>query len=1436
MKRRLNRALFLWLVGVVVALGVGLHFLHGAQVHRSAKVLLEQAQKAEEDQKPDRARDYLERYLAVQPRDIEAWLRLADLLERGGRAGSAQAVRALEKALQKDPSREDILLRVVRLYLGMQPPSFSGAKPHLDVLLGLPGQDQDVEVQELAGRVEEGLGHFEQGQGRLPGAREHYEKALELAPDRVEAYTRLAELLRLRLNDATQADTLMDARRESQGGLIASNPTSAKAFLARASYRERHGLDPSGELARRDIAKALEIAPNDVDVLVAAGLLERDAGALEIARVHLDKARGIAPDRPELYQALADLEVKGARSAPDEPTRKGRMQAAVKWLEDGIKELPEAMTLHYSLAGTLAQAQRYEEAEKVIERLQKAGLRPELAQYLNAHVLMGKKEWQKALGQLEPAQLFLASRHDMRELNKQVLLMIGDCYTHLNDPNRRYDAYRRAAAIDVGSGPESDPLWAKARLMLAESLRAQGKIDQAIQEYMLILPRTPELRLPLAQLMTMQNLRLPPDQQRWPFVERLLDDLDKAKPNTMEAAILRAEVLFANKRAPEARAVLEKARDAHPKRIEPWLALAGLAERQNEDVLAVLDAAQGALGPRLEWLVARAGYWGRKKGPGAPDALVQLERDANTLRDEQQNRLWREIATAHAALGMYDRAHALWRQLADRQPNDLGIQMTGFDLALQAKDEEAAAKNAERIRELEGPDGTRAQCAEALLLTRKSIALPPGDAERTRMLARARDLLVRTAAARPNWSRAAVAQAEVAVAQGLDDEAMRFYLRAIDDLGDRSPASIIAAAQVFYNNRRFTDADRMVRLLREANVPISGELRRLVAEIALQNRDYLRALEQAQELISDDSDNPKDLIWLGRLRWAAGQPEAERVLRRAVEVGKDQPETHLTLVAYLAMNGRKEQAIEALDRASADLPPEKATLMLAEGNEVAGRLDQAREKYDQALKEQPNDLLTLRAVAAFQLRQGRFREATPHLRAIIEKHPQSAEARAARRTLVLVTAAGGNPREALKAMENLGLAATPGADGMPGQSNLDDMRTRAQVLALQPNRRQRQEAINLLNQLLASDRPRASDLFLLAQLHEANGNWDESRKAMTRLLESTPEPSYLATFARSLLRHDNLPDARKYLAQLERVAAKQPVTVEIKARVLHAEQKDAEAVKLVREFALAQPQRLLASAQLMEDLKQTEAAEELYREYVKQNEGKEASAVLALAGFLGRAGRTAEALTLIDDKVWNRLPAELASNSSVVLLYGAKADSSQYDRVDARIQKAISEHPNAVSLQFDLANLRALQGRYDEAAQIYRTIFDRDSSRGSTLNNLAWMLALQGGKADEAMQAIIKAMELEGETPELLDTRALIYLEQNKLDDAIQDLENALVVQPKNPEMLFHLAAAYQLSGRTSEATETFRQAQALGLVPEKLHPLERPRFTRMAAELAANE
>src|SRR5205807_3106511 len=93
-------------------------------------------------------------------------------------------------------------------------------------------------------------------------------------------------------------------------------------------------------------------------------------------------------------------------------------------------------------------------------------------------------------------------------------------------------------------------------------------------------------------------------------------------------------------------------------------------------------------------------------------------------------------------------------------------------------------------------------------------------------------------------------------------------------------------------------------------------------------------------------------------------------------------------------------------------------------------------------------------------------------------------------------------------------------------------------------------------------------------------------------------PRYLAHFANSLLTHKRVQEAEHYQAQLEKLQPGAFSTLRLKALVLKARGKAAEAVPFLTAFARADAARLAPVARVLEQLGQAKAAEELYSKLV----------------------------------------------------------------------------------------------------------------------------------------------------------------------------------------------------------------------------------------------
>src|SRR5262249_35121311 len=144
-------------------------------------------------------------------------------------------------------------------------------------------------------------------------------------------------------------------------------------------------------------------------------------------------------------------------------------------------------------------------------------------------------------------------------------------------------------------------------------------------------------------------------------------------------------------------------------------------------------------------------------------------------------------------------------------------------------------------------------------------------------------------------------------------------------------------------------------------------------------------------------------------------------------------------------------------------------------------------------------------------------------------------------------------------------------------------------------------------------------------------------------------PALLASYVQSLLRHNDPQNAATWLAKLEEVEPKALRTVELKARLLNGLGKGPEAVALIEAHVEGKDKdgQVGALAVLLDLLGKPAAAEKMSRRFVAVSPQPEF--VLALAAFLGRQNRVAEALDLCE-KAWAKCPAETVAYASLNIL------------------------------------------------------------------------------------------------------------------------------------------------------------------------------------------
>src|SRR5262249_47907531 len=154
----------------------------------------------------------------------------------------------------------------------------------------------------------------------------------------------------------------------------------------------------------------------------------------------------------------------------------------------------------------------------------------------------------------------------------------------------------------------------------------------------------------------------------------------------VEANVFRAECLLAHKEDAKAQQVLEQTRDSNPGRVEPWAALAMLAERRKDPdtALRVLDEAGKALtkpADQVELRRAGATHWAQRQDDQARAELAKLAEGVEKFEPAERNRLLSGLAAAGYRAGNYELAGKLWKRLAKQEEYkaDLRLRLMLFD-------------------------------------------------------------------------------------------------------------------------------------------------------------------------------------------------------------------------------------------------------------------------------------------------------------------------------------------------------------------------------------------------------------------------------------------------------------------------------------------------------------------------------------------------------------------------------------------------------------------------------------------------------------------------------------------------------------------------------------------------------------------------------------
>jgi len=270
-----------------------------------------------------------------------------------------------------------------------------------------------------------------------------------------------------------------------------------------------------------------------------------------------------------------------------------------------------------------------------------------------------------------------------------------------------------------------------------------------------------------------------------------------------------------------------------------------------------------------------------------------------------------------------------------------------------------------------------------------------------------------------------------------------------------------------------------------------------------------------------------------------------------------------------------------------------------------------------------------------------------------------------------------------------------------------------------------------------------------------------------------------------------------------------------------------------RPLPSAQVPLLSAIAAALEDVKQYEQAEKFLREYVTYEPGQ----MLRLAEFLARRGQVDKALELANG-YRSAFPAVQILGVGLAALHQTVAPptAQQIATIEQWIQQA-QRDDDSYQVQLALADLRDFQRDYTSTEKIYRSILNRSGvpapSRAEVMNNLAFLLAMQGRDVDEALKLINDAVAIYGPQSDMLDTRGVVNLMKGDSKQAVADLSDAVIATDPKPIKYVHLAMAQAAASDLPGARKSLEKAKSLKFSPnDDLSPLEKAKFEELLKKL----
>lgn len=524
--------------------------------------------------------------------------------------------------------------------------------------------------------------------------------------------------------------------------------------------------------------------------------------------------------------------------------------------------------------------------------------------------------------------------------------------------------------------------------------------------------------------------------------------------------------------------------------------------------------------------------------------------------------------------------------------------------------------------------------------------------------------------------------------------------------------------------------------------------------------------------------------------------DAEETLRRKVAAQPKDSFARQQLALHYLRAAKADESKAVLDEMlsrQADFP--RALIEVGDFYRDTGNISEAMRLYDQATQVTGLREEASKRKASLFLSQGKNQEAAALYQKVSAASPQDREANINKAILRIETDVAG----AIRDMRGL-------VQTMPDNPLLRYSLGRALLLTgdVAQASFEFREAVRRQRFYLA---PRLA----LAEISLEAGQYEEALQHSNDVLGFEPNNTTARLFrSAGLTGIGNLVEARKELNRLTREFPDYRDAQIQLALLFIAEKKPDEARTVLNKVRQTAPPTDLRPLLGLAEISIAQGEPEKALAFLEQETAKNPNSVplrMSLARTAFRLGNFAKAA-----EEYHRLSrAEPRPNEVFMRLGEVQYRMGDYTNAVVTFQTARTVLPQDEEVQLFLGVSFEALGRKEEAVRIYRNILAKHPNSALALNNLAYLLAADESKLDEAFALSQRALQQLSKEPTFMDTMGWIYYRKKQLPAALQVFDKLVADNPSNADFLYHHGAVLAAAGRKPEARRQLEAALRAG-------------------------